>query len=130
MKKNAKNLLKGIIHMMWADGSIDDYERELVGRMMVELKCSHDDIQKMSEMMKTPPTEEFNFKNEIVTPAEREEFYRLAAAMAVVDGHLAASEKELLNKIAANLEINKDKAQEILESVKEQISSVTTLRED
>lgn len=130
MKKNAKNLLKGIVYMMWADGSIDDFERELVGRMMIELKCSHADIRELSEMMKTPPTEEFNFKNEIVTLAEREEFYRMAAAMAVVDGHLAASEKELLNKIAINLDLSKEITEEILRSVKEQISSVTTLRED
>ena len=130
MQKYDEVLIKGLVHMMWADGVIEDYEREFIGKIMADMGCSTEEIIEISKMMRVPPTEDLDIKNELPDMAKREEFLQTLLGMAMVDGVLAKSEKELVDKVAAHLEITPARVADMMNTARDEVKSKRDLREE
>lgn len=116
--------------MMWADGVIEEHEREFLGSVVAELGCTKEEMDEISKMMVAPPTEELNFDVDSIEQSKREEILQAAAAMAMVDGVLAGCEKDLVEVLAAHLDIPIARRQALVEEVRQGVTSVRSLREE
>ncbi|MBQ7501327.1 TerB family tellurite resistance protein [bacterium] len=122
--------MKGLVYMMWADGIVDDAEREFMGHFAASMNFSPEELKELAAMMNEQPNGDLDVKELVGSMDERERVYKSVAAMAVVDGYLAAPEKKMLENIARHLEIPAWKANRIIDEVKAGISEVRPLRED
>lgn len=130
MDAQTNALVKSLIHMMWADGVIEEHEREFLGGVVSELGCTEEEMNEISKMMATPPTEELNFDVDSIEQSKREEILQAAAAMAMVDGVLAGSEKDMVEALASHLDIPVDRRKALVEEVRQSVTSVRSLREE
>lgn len=130
MDARTNALVKSLIHMMWADGVIEEHEREFLGGVVSELGCTEEEMNEISKMMVAPPTEELNFDVDSIEQSKREEILQAAAAMAMVDGVLAGSEKKMVEALADHLDIPTDRRQALIEEVRQGVTSVRSLREE
>ncbi|HBM96527.1 TPA: hypothetical protein DD394_03210 [bacterium UBP9_UBA11836] len=130
MDAQTNALVKSLIHMMWADGVIEEHEREFLGGVVSELGCTEEEMNEISKMMVAPPTEELNFDVDSIEQSKREEILQAAAAMAMVDGVLAGSEKKMVEALADHLDIPTDRRQALIEEVRQGVTSVRSLREE
>ena len=130
MDAQTNALVKSLIHMMWADGVIEEHAREFLGGVVSELGCTEEEMNEISKMMVAPPTEELNFDVDSIEQSKREEILQAAAAMAMVDGVLAGSEKKMVEALADHLDIPTDRRQALIEEVRQGVTSVRSLREE
>lgn len=130
MDAQTNALVKSLIHMMWADGVIEEHEREFLGSVVSELGCTEEEMEEISKMMVAPPTEELNFDVDSIEQGKREEILQAAAAMAMVDGVLAGSEKDMVEVLASHLDIPIARRQALIEEVRQGVTSVRSLREE
>ncbi|MGM9998923.1 MAG: hypothetical protein ACI38Q_05975 [Candidatus Bruticola sp.] len=130
MDAQTNALVKSLIHMMWADGVIEEYEREFLGGVVSELGCTEEEMAEIAQMMAAPPTEPLSFDVDSIDQAKREEILQIAATMAMVDGVLAGSEKNLIELLAAHLEIPIARRQALVEEIRQGVTSVRSLREE
>lgn len=130
MDAQTNALVKSLIHMMWADGVIEEHEREFLGSVVSELGCSEEEMKEISKMMAAPPTEELDFDVDSIEQSKREEILQAAAAMAMVDGVLAGSEKNMVEVLASHLDIPIARRQALVEEVRQGVTSVRSLREE
>lgn len=130
MDAQTNALVKSLIHMMWADGVIEEHEREFLGSVVSELGCTEEEMNEISKMMAAPPTEELDFDVDSIEQSKREEILQAAAAMAMVDGVLADSEKDMVEVLASHLDIPIARRQALVEEVRQGVTSVRSLREE
>ncbi len=130
MDAQTNALVKSLIHMMWADGVIEEHEREFLGSVVSELGCTEEEMEEISKMMAAPPTEELDFDVDSIEQSKREEILQAAAAMAMVDGVLAGSEKDMVEVLASHLDIPIARRQALVEEVRQGVTSVRSLREE
>ena len=130
MDAQTNSLVKSVIHMMWAYGVIEEHDREFLGGVVSELGCTEEEMNEISKMMVAPPTEELNFDVDSIEQSKREEILQAAAAMAMVDGVLAGSEKKMVEALADHLDIPTDRRQALIEEVRQGVTSVRSLREE
>ncbi len=130
MDAQTNALVKSLIHMMWADGVIEEHEREFLGSVVSELGCTEEEMNEISKMMAAPPTEELDFDVDSIEQSKREEILQAAAAMAMVDGVLAGSEKDMVEVLASHLDIPIARRQALVEEVRQGVTSVRSLREE
>mgnify|MGYP002522602175 FL=1 len=127
MDAQTNALVKSLIHMMWADGVIEEHEREFLGGVVSELGCTEEEMNEISKMMVAPPTEELNFDVDSIEQSKREEILQAAAAMAMVDGVLAGSEKKMVEALADHLDIPTDRRQALIEEVRQGVTILCVL---
>ena len=109
MDKRERNLLKGMIQMIWADGEVDESERKILGEMLTHLGIADQDMAEVAEMMKseTQPDPEA-LRAELDDPDDRQEMMRVLLAAALADGVIQMAELKFLNKMADVLEITSE----------------------
>ena len=93
-------------------------------------KFTKEEMEEISKMMVTPPTEELDFDVDNIEPSKREEILQAAAAMAMVDGVFAGSEKDMVEVFASHLDIPIARRQALIEEVRQGVTSVRSLREE
>ena len=55
MNAQEREILKTLIQIVWADGQVDDRERDILGKMLVELDLTPKDIAEVGQMMTEAP---------------------------------------------------------------------------
>ncbi|MCR4784677.1 MAG: TerB family tellurite resistance protein [bacterium] len=132
MDKHKRALIKGLVHMMWADGVIEEHEREFMGSVLAELGCSHAEMAEVAQMMmNTPPTtEDFDFDADTFDMDEREEILRTAIAMAMVDGIVAKQEKKMVMDMADSLGIPEAKVKELMDRTRQDVTSMRSVEDE
>ena len=117
MDKGTQAVITSLIHMMWADGVIEDYEREFMGAFLKEIQATPEEVAEIGKLMLVAPTEELNIREMLPEMSAREDAFQTMVAMAVVDGVLAKPERTLLDKIADHLEIPPERRRQLLQEV-------------
>ena len=107
--------MKGLVHLIWADGEVSDDERELLGGVLSNLGLSEDEIQKVGQMMITLP-ELGDLKGQVPDHGARLEILKVLVATAFADGKVCKKELRFLDKFAEQLEISRSE----LESIKQE----------
>ena len=121
MDKGTQAVITSLIHMMWADGVIEDYEREFMGAFLKEIQATPEEVAEIGKLMLVAPTEELNIREMLPEMSAREDAFQTMVAMAVVDGVLAKPERTLLDKIADHLEIPPERRLQLLQEVRQEV---------
>ena len=120
MNNTEEALLKGLVHMIWADGKVSDDERELLGGVLNDLGLSEEEIQQVGQMMISPPALG-DLKKSVPDHASRIEIMRVLIAAAFADGSVHKKELSFLDKMAIHLEITHTELEELKASTREAV---------
>lgn len=118
MEPSYREVIKGLIQIVWADGKVDDRERIILGEMLAELGLDYKDLTEVGQMMQEatePPDLETILEG---TQAEKEDLMRLMLALATTKGTLNPSELRYINAVAKRLGIDADQLEELKQEVR------------
>lgn len=104
MQEAEKALLKSLVHVIWADGEVNEDERRLLGGVLNQLDLDDKALTEVASMMSRPP-ELANLRDSVQDHESRREIMKVLLAMAMADGKVEISELRFLNKIARQLEL-------------------------
>lgn len=103
MKASYRETIKGLIQVVWADGTVDDRERILLGQMLSEMGLSDKDLIEVGKMMQEAPEApdlEAILEGE---QAEKEDLMRVLLAMSMSRGTLNPPELRYIMAVAHRL---------------------------
>lgn len=104
MRDEERALVKGLVHVMWADGEVTDHERHLLGGVLTQLGLSDAELTEVSGMMLEPP-DLADLREQVPDAGPRREIMKVLLAMAMADGKVELAELRFLNKLARHLMI-------------------------
>jgi uncharacterized membrane protein YebE (DUF533 family) len=112
-----REIIKGLIQIVWADGNVDDREREILGKMLIELELTRADIQEVGQMMTEAP--EMPDLEAVLAQGQEEksDLMKVLLALAMSRGHLNPPELRYIQAVAHKLDIDKD----VLEGLKQEV---------
>jgi len=126
-------LCEAMYLMMSADGNVTDDEREVLRGALRNLSDQRLRSAQIEQMLDSAARKAASHGRKermddiCVTlredPARAEVAFILAAAIAFADNQIADAENELLNDLAEGLEIGEERANELLDSVEEDLKS-------
>lgn len=105
MQEAEKALLKSLVHVIWADGEVNEDERRLLGGVLNQLDLDDKALTEVASMMARPP-DLANLRESVKDNESRREIMKVLLAMAMADGKVEISELRFLNKIARQLELS------------------------
>jgi len=102
----------------WSDGKLEDYEKQALDRIHVQLGFSRAEIMgRIGEAIKSGPTQE---SVEIPNDTEaQKEFMRLALAVCLADGDVNSHEVNFLSKLANFLSLSSETLQDLREKAEQ-----------
>lgn len=117
MKASYRETIKGLIQIVWADGTVDDRERIILGQMLSELGLSQSDLIEVGKMMQEAP--ELPNLDEIIKGSEedKEDLMRVLLALSMTRGHLNPPELRYVQAVAHRLQLS----EETLEALKAEV---------
>ena len=126
MQEAEKALIQSLVHVIWADGEVNDDERRLLGGVLSQLDLDDVALGEVASMMSKPP-DLSNLKAQVQDVEARREIMKVLLAMAMADGSVDISELRFLNKIGRELDLSDSD----LETLKrETIAEIETSQED
>ncbi|MBT9583192.1 DUF533 domain-containing protein [bacterium] len=105
MQEAEKALIKGLVHVIWADGEVKEDERRLLGGVLSQLDLDDTALSEVASMMAKPP-DLTNLKESVKDVESRREIMKVLLAMAMADGKVDISELRFLNKMARQLDLS------------------------
>ena len=117
MNASHREVIKGLIQIVWADGTVDDRERILLGQMLSELGLSSKDLAEVGKMMTEAP-ELPDLGAILKSPAEdKEDLMRVLLALSMSRGALNPPELRYIQAVSHRLEIDEER----LEALKSEV---------
>ncbi|MBN9418499.1 hypothetical protein ABS71_09430 [bacterium SCN 62-11] len=117
MNASHREVIKGLIQIVWADGTVDDRERILLGQMLSELGLSSKDLAEVGKMMQEAP-ELPDLGAILKSPAEdKEDLMRVLLALSMSRGALNPPELRYIQAVSHRLEIDEER----LEALKAEV---------
>ncbi|MCA9795664.1 MAG: TerB family tellurite resistance protein [Candidatus Eremiobacteraeota bacterium] len=118
MDEQDRLILRSLVQMMWADGEVDERERDLLGRMLVSLGVSDGDLKDVAAMMTHPETLDVEaLRGHIPELADRLAVVKAMLVMAMADGVLELSETRLMGRLSDVLELSEQQMEEACSDV-------------
>jgi uncharacterized membrane protein YebE (DUF533 family) len=112
-----KNIVKSLIAVAWADGTVDAPEQGVIEGLLSGFDATQAEQDELLEYARTRRTLDVDFPVSELSEEDRELLLGNAALLTHADGDQSESEKVLLDKLVAMLGFGPDKTQEILTSV-------------
>jgi uncharacterized tellurite resistance protein B-like protein len=118
VKPAYREIIKGLIQIVWADGTVDDREREILGKMLAELDLTQKDLQEVGQMMTQAP--ELPDLNAVFAQGheEKSDLMKVLLALAMSRGHLNPPELRYIQAVSSRLEISKDELEQLKQEVR------------
>ena len=113
VKITEQALLKGLVHVIWADGEVTEDERELLGNVLVQLGSSQAQVREVAEMMVAPP-DLGDLKAAVPDHGSRLELMKVLLVMAHADGNIDVTELHFLEKMARELDISPEEMESMI----------------
>ena len=113
VKITEQALLKGLVHVIWADGEVTEDERELLGNVLVQLGSSEAQVREVAEMMVAPP-DLGDLKAAVPDHGSRLELMKVLLVMAHADGNIDVTELHFLEKMARELGISPEEMESMI----------------
>jgi tellurite resistance protein len=111
---NVEAIVKGLVAVAWADGRIQKEEREVITRIAAAFRLSKDEVASIEEYAQTPRTLD-DLTLDGLSQDDRRMLLQHALIVTYIDGELLDVEIELLDDLAARLQIDANEAQRILD---------------
>lgn len=118
MDASHRETIKGLIQIVWADGTVDDRERMILGQMLAELGLGQKDLEEVGKMMQEapePPDLEAILGG---NQAEREDLMKVLLALGMSKGHLNPPELRYINAVANRLGMEPDRLEQLKAEVR------------
>lgn len=118
MDASHRETIKGLIQIVWADGTVDDRERIILGQMLAELGLGQKDLEEVGKMMQEapePPDLEAILGG---NQAEREDLMKVLLALGMSKGHLNPPELRYINAVANRLGMEPDRLEQLKADVR------------
>lgn len=118
MKASYRETIKGLIQIVWADGTVDDRERIILGQMLSELGLSQHDLIEVGKMMQEAP--ELPDLDEIIKESQedKEDLMRVLLALSMSRGQLNPPELRYVTAVAHRLAISDEKMETLKSEVR------------
>ncbi|MGE0491688.1 MAG: TerB family tellurite resistance protein [Vulcanimicrobiota bacterium] len=118
MDEQDRLILRSLVQMMWADGEVNERERDLLGKMLVELGVTEGDIKDVAAMLTHPESLDVEaLRGRIPEVEERLAVVKAMLAMAMADGVLELSETRLMSRLSDVLELSDQQMEEACSDV-------------
>lgn len=118
MNASHRETIKGLIQIVWADGTVDDRERIILGQMLAELGLGQKDLQEVGKMMQEapePPDLEAILGG---NQEEKEDLMKVLLALGMSKGHLNPPELRYINAVANRLGMEAERLEELKAEVR------------
>lgn len=112
MNDQERGIVKGLVQVIWADGTVDDHERELLGGLLASMGLSHEEIGEVGTMMVEAP-EMPDLTQSFPDEESRRGVMTLLLEMANADGHIGEAEQRVLLSMARHLGISREEFAEM-----------------
>jgi uncharacterized membrane protein YebE (DUF533 family) len=112
MREADRAVVKSLVSVCWADGEINDEERQMLGGILAQMGFDHKDLLEIGEMMKEKPAPG-DIARQIPDPGTRREVMQLVLALALADHGVGTLERRFLKTIASELEIGDKELKEL-----------------
>ena len=119
MTPGEKNIVKCLVAVAWADGKVAAPESGVIEGLLCGFDASAEEERELLDYAKYKRTLSADAPFKELSAEERELLLANAALLTHADGEQSASEKELLDKLAALLEFDEEAANQILGSVQD-----------
>lgn len=119
MTPGEKNIVKSLVAVAWADGKVEQPEEDVIEGLLAGFDASEDEEKEIREYAKERRTLDKDLPLFALNDEERELLLANAALLTHADGEQSDSEKELLDKLIGVLGIEKEVADQILDSVRD-----------
>lgn len=106
MKAVYREVIKGLIQIVWADGAVDDRERIILGEMLSELGLSSKDLAEVGKMMQEAPEPPDLDAIVAGSQEDREDLMKVLLALGMSKGHLNPPELRYISAVATRLGID------------------------
>ena len=113
-------MLRSLIAMAHADGSLTDAEKEYISAIFARLKLTEDQLETLHSDFENPQNF-FTLLTQINDPSYRSQALYFARLLAFKDGQKDLSEEAILNKLQSMLRENVD-----MEQIREDVHRVVT----
>jgi len=118
MNSSHREIIKGLIQIVWADGTVDDRERILLGQMLTEMGLTAKDLAEVGKMMQEAP-ELPDLGAILKSPTEdKEDLMRVLLALSMTRGSLNAPELRYVLAVAKRLEIDEERMEALKSEVR------------
>ena len=117
MQATYREVIKGLIQIIWADGEVDDRERILLGEILADMGLDHNDLVEVGKMMQEAPEPPNLEAFATQSVEEREDLMKMLLALGMSKGRLNAPELRYVNSVAHRLEISDER----LETLKAEV---------
>lgn len=117
MKTKQREIIKCLIQIVWADGNVDDREREILGQMLVDMELTREEVSEVAKiMMEAPDPPDLDAILEEGAESKRD-FMKVLLALAMSKGTLNPPELRYVQAVANKLGLGSDE----LEKLKAQV---------
>jgi uncharacterized tellurite resistance protein B-like protein len=119
MTPSEKNIVKSLVAVAWADGTVKEPEQGLIDGLVWAFGASEEDETEIREYAKKKRTIEQDVPLADLSSADRELLLAHAALLTHADGKQTKAEEKVLSKLVDKLEIAGDDAKRIVATARE-----------
>jgi uncharacterized tellurite resistance protein B-like protein len=119
MTPSEKNIVKSLVAVAWADGTVKEPEQGLIDGLLWAFGASEEDEAELREYAKKKRTIEQDVPLDSLSAADRELLLAHAALLTHADGKQTKAEEKVLSKLVGKLEIGEADAKTIIASARD-----------
>lgn len=127
MDAHVDAMVKSLVAVAWADGRMDNEERDVIDALSAAFQLSSDDAKALRAYAATPRT-----MNDLplsqLSDADRRQVLQHAVIITFVDGEQSEKERAVLQQLIGQLGIDDDEAAEIIKGAEKRAQRLLALR--
>jgi tellurite resistance protein len=127
MDAHVEAMVKSLVAVAWADGRVDDEERDVLDALVSAFQLSSDDAKVVRAYAKEPRSMD-DIDLTRLSDADRRQVLQHAVILTYVDGDQSDNERSVIQQLLAKLEIPADEADEIVKSAAKRAQRLLALR--
>lgn len=126
MHEQDKAIIKSLISIAWADGTVAAEETEVIEALLQAFGASETEAEELREYARTPRSiDEIPLTD--LSADDRRVVLQHAVFLSFVDGEQSASEKDAIHRLAAKLRIPEDEAASLRAAAEERAKRLSSL---
>jgi tellurite resistance protein len=114
-----KTILKSLVAVAWADGTLAEPESGMIDSLLWAFGASEDEENEIREFAKKKRTVKGDVVAKALDPASRELLLAHAALLTHADGKQTPAEAKLLKSLAEHLEFSADDTKRIIDGARD-----------
>lgn len=126
MEDYQEAMLKSLVVVAWADGHVDDEEREVIEALISAFEIGDEGANAIREYAKTPKSLD-DIPISDLSASDRRVLLQHATILSYIDGTQSDDEKKVLSALVTKLRVPEDEAKQILADADERAKRLMSL---